>query len=206
MGQLDEIIRNPLAMHGRAFPLEMLEIIQAQSTTPCPARVPFSPLPPLLPSVAVVLFQRPRRCYPHHCCPMLLQAELEVRWQQLSATIPLGLPQASPSAPSVAQLELYSSFIATEQAAATTAAAAAAEEARHQHQHQRQWRQCDILAAATQHSQQQHQLARCLCLSLRQVPTTPRTPPATQTRRDEVQRSPARWPLRKASPLSTASS
>lgn len=79
VGQLD--IRNPLAMHGRAFPLEMLEIIQA---------------------------------------------ELEVRWQQLSATIPLGLPQASPSAPSVAQLELYSSFIATEQAAATTAAAAAA--------------------------------------------------------------------------------
>ena len=45
---------------------------------------------------------------------MLLQAELEVRWQQLSATMPLGLPQASPSAPSVAQLELHSSFIATE--------------------------------------------------------------------------------------------
>ena len=49
VGQLDEIIRNPLAMHGRAFPLEMLEIIQAQSTTPCPARVPFS---------------RYHRCYP----------------------------------------------------------------------------------------------------------------------------------------------
>ena len=57
---------------------------------------------------------------------MLLQAELEVRWQQLSATMPLGLPQASPSAPSVAQLELHSSFIATEQGAATTAAAAVA--------------------------------------------------------------------------------
>ena len=31
VGQLDEMIRNPLAVHGRAFPLEMLEIIQAQS-------------------------------------------------------------------------------------------------------------------------------------------------------------------------------
>ena len=52
----------------------------------------------------------------------------------------------------------------------------------HQHQHQRQWRQCNM-PAATQHSQQQHQLARRLCLSLKQVPTTPKTPPATHDRR-----------------------
>ena len=52
----------------------------------------------------------------------------------------------------------------------------------HQHQHQRQWRQCNM-AAATQHSQQQNQLARRLCLSLKQVPTTPKTPPATHDRR-----------------------
>ena len=124
VGQLDEMIRNPLAVHGRAFPLEMLEIIQAQSNAShlCRSLLNHRHRPPSLSSP----IQSPRRCYPHHCCPMLLQAELEVRWQQLSATIPLGLPQASPSAPSVAQLELHSSFIATEQAAATTAAAAAA--------------------------------------------------------------------------------